>query len=64
MPDRFTTSAGQEVIETMNNWSYSHGLLFSWAIPYYHFGLRTSMPFTKTWTAGFQLVNGWKQHGR
>ncbi len=56
---QFVTSAGQEVIETMNNWSYSHGLLFTWAIPYYHFGLRTSTPFTKTWTAGFQLVNGW-----
>lgn len=56
---QFATSAGQEVIETMNNWSYSHGLLFSWAIPYYHFGLRTSMPVTKTWTAGVQVVNGW-----
>jgi hypothetical protein len=56
---QFVTSAGQEVIETMNNWSYSHGLLFSYAIPYYHFGLRTSMPFTKTWTAGVQVVNGW-----
>jgi len=56
---QFATSAGQEVIETMNNWSYSHGLLFSYAIPYYHFGLRTSLPATKTWTVGAQLVNGW-----
>jgi hypothetical protein len=56
---QFVTSAGQEVIETMNNWSYSHGILFGYAIPYYHFGLRTSMPLTKTWTAGVQLVNGW-----
>ena len=56
---QFVTSAGAEVIETMSNWSYSHGLLFSYAIPYYHFGLRTSMPLTKTWTAGVQLVNGW-----
>jgi hypothetical protein len=56
---QFVTSAGQEVIETMNNWSYSHGLLFTNAIPYYHFGLRTSTPFTKTWTAGVQVVNGW-----
>ena len=56
---QFVTSAGQEVIETMNNWSYSHGLLFSYAIPYYHFGLRTSMPVTKVWTAGVQVVNGW-----
>jgi hypothetical protein len=56
---QFVTSAGQEVIETMNNWSYSHGILFGYAIPYYHFGLRTSMPVTKTWTAGVQVVNGW-----
>jgi len=53
------TSAGQEVIETMNNWSYSHGILFGYAIPYYHFGVRTLMPVTKSWTAGVQLVNGW-----
>jgi Putative beta-barrel porin-2, OmpL-like. bbp2 len=56
---QFVTSAGQEVIETMNNWSYSHGLLFTDAIPYFHFGIRTSMPVTKTWTAGVQVVNGW-----
>jgi hypothetical protein len=56
---QFTTSAGQEVIETMSNWNYSHGILFAWAIPYYHFGLRTSLPVTKTWTAGVQVVNGW-----
>jgi len=56
---QFTTSAGQEVIETMNNWSYSHGILFGYAIPYYHFGLRTSAPFTKVWTVGAQVVNGW-----
>lgn len=56
---QFATSAGQEVIETMSNWSYSHGILFGYAIPFYHFGLRTSMPVTKSWTAGVQLVNGW-----
>jgi hypothetical protein len=56
---QFVTSAGAEVIETMTNWSYSHGILFGFAIPYYHFGLRTSMPVTKAWTAGVQLVNGW-----
>jgi len=56
---QFVTSAGAEVIETMTNWSYSHGILFGYAIPYYHFGLRTSMPVTKSWTAGVQLVNGW-----
>ncbi|MCU1293845.1 MAG: hypothetical protein JWP08_2695 [Bryobacterales bacterium] len=55
----FVTSAGAEVIETKDNWNYSRSLLFAWAIPYYHFGLRTSMPLSKSATAGFQLVNGW-----
>ncbi|MGA7886775.1 MAG: porin [Acidobacteriaceae bacterium] len=56
---QFVTAAGAEVIEAKDNWNYSRSILFSWAIPYYHFGLRTSTPFTKTWTAGVQLVNGW-----
>ncbi len=56
---QFVSSAGAEVIPAMNDWNYSRSLLFSFAVPYYHFGLRTSTPFTKTWTAGLQLVNGW-----
>jgi len=56
---KFVTSAGAEVIESYSNWNYSRSLLFSWAIPYYHFGLRTSWPVGNKWTAGVQLVNGW-----
>ncbi len=56
---KFVTSAGAEVIESKDNWNYSRSLLFSWAIPYYHFGLRSSMPITKTETIGIQEVNGW-----
>jgi len=56
---KFVTSAGAEVIETNANWNYSRSLLFAWAIPYYHFGVRTSMPLHKHFTAGLQLVNGW-----
>ena len=56
---QFVTSAGAEVIEAKDDWAYSRSLLFSWAIPYYHFGLRSSVPVTKTWTAGLQVVNGW-----
>lgn len=54
----FVTSAGAEVIETKDNWNYSRSLLFAYAIPYYHFGLRTSMPLG-SFNVGFQLVNGW-----
>jgi hypothetical protein len=55
----FVTSAGAEVIESKDNFNYSRSLLFALAIPYYHVGLRTSMPITKSFTGGFQLVNGW-----
>lgn len=56
---KFVTSAGAEVIESHGNWNYSRSLLFSWAIPFYHMGLRTTVPVHKNYTAGFQLVNGW-----
>jgi hypothetical protein len=56
---KFVTSAGAEVIESKDNWNYSRSLLFVNAIPYFHFGLRTSMPVSKTETIGVQVVNGW-----
>jgi hypothetical protein len=56
---KFVTSAGAEVIETKDNWNYSRSILFAWAIPYFHFGLRTSMPIGKSDTFGVQVVNGW-----
>jgi hypothetical protein len=56
---KFVTSAGAEVIEANMNWNYSRSILFAWAIPYYHFGLRTSFPIGSSFTGGFQLVQGW-----
>lgn len=56
---QFVTSAGAEVIDTLANWNYSHSLLYSYATPDYHFGLRTSMPLTSAFTGGIQVVNGW-----
>jgi len=56
---KFVTAAGAEVIEAKDNWNYSRSILFAWAIPYWHFGARTSMPVTKSETIGVQLVNGW-----
>jgi Putative beta-barrel porin-2, OmpL-like. bbp2 len=56
---KWVTSAGAEVIESMNNWNYSRSLLFVNAIPYWHFGARTSLPVGKFETIGFQLFNGW-----
>ncbi|KAA6457918.1 porin [Acidobacteria bacterium AB60] len=56
---KFVTAAGAETIEAKDNWNYSRSILFAWAIPYWHMGLRSSMPVTKTETVGVQLVNGW-----
>lgn len=55
----FVTSAGAEVIETHSNWNYSRSLLFAWAIPYYHFGLRFTGPVGKNFNGGIVVVNGW-----
>jgi hypothetical protein len=56
---QFVTSAGAEVIEAKDNWNYSRSILFAWAIPYYHFGLRTTLPVGSHFTGGIQVVNGW-----
>lgn len=56
---KFVTSAGAEVIESYSNWNYSRSLLFAWAIPYYHMGVRTSFAIGKNFTGGVQVVNGW-----
>jgi hypothetical protein len=56
---KFVTSAGAEVIEAYSNWNYSRSILFSWAIPYYHLGLRASFPVGSHFTGGVQVVNGW-----
>jgi putative OmpL-like beta-barrel porin-2 len=56
---KFVTSHGSEVIETKDNWNYSRSLLFALAIPYYHAGLRATVPVTDKVTLSAMLVNGW-----
>jgi hypothetical protein len=56
---KFYTSTGVEVLDTDQNWNYSRSLLFSWAQPAYHFGLRTTIPVARHVVAGVQVVNGW-----
>ena len=56
---KFVTSAGAETADAKDNWDYSRSLLFVYAIPYWHFGGRASMPVSKTETLGVQVVNGW-----
>jgi hypothetical protein len=56
---KFVTPAGAEVIETKDNWNYSRSLLFALAIPYYHAGLRATVPVSDKVTLSGMLVNGW-----
>jgi hypothetical protein len=56
---KFVTPDGAEVIETKDNWNYSRGLLFSYAIPYFHFGVRAKYTFNDKYTVTGFLVNGW-----
>lgn len=56
---KFVTHMGNEVIESKDNWNYSRSLLFAWAIPYYHTGIRLTYPVSSAFTAGVHVVNGW-----
>ncbi|HYU47788.1 MAG TPA: outer membrane beta-barrel protein [Terriglobales bacterium] len=56
---KFVTPHGAEVIETKDNWNYSRGLLFTWAIPYYHFGARAKYTFNDKYALSGFFVNGW-----
>jgi len=56
---KFVTPAGAEVIETKDNWNYSRGLLFSYAIPYYHFGMRAKYAFNDKYSLTGYITNGW-----
>jgi hypothetical protein len=56
---KFVTMHGAEVIETKDNWNYSRGLLFAWAIPYYHMGLRAGYAFNDKVKVMGMVVNGW-----
>lgn len=56
---KFVTPHGAEVIETKDNWNYSRGILFTYAIPYYHFGMRAKYAFNDKFSASGFFVNGW-----
>lgn len=56
---KFVTPFGAEVIETKDNWNYSRGLLFTWAVPFYHFGARVNITANDKMSYGLYMVNGW-----
>jgi len=56
---KFVTPIGAEVIESQDNWNYSRSILFGYAIPFYHTGVRATVAATdKVSFTGF-LLNGW-----
>ncbi|MGB8480087.1 MAG: outer membrane beta-barrel protein [Acidobacteriaceae bacterium] len=56
---KFQTSAGIEAAETLSGWNYSRSLLFVYAQPNYHFGIRSEVPWGEHLKTGLQWVNGW-----
>lgn len=56
---KFNTPIGAEPTEAAYNWNYSRSLLFAWAGPYYHVGVRAALPVSETVTVTGFLLNGW-----
>jgi hypothetical protein len=56
---KFNTHIGYEVIEARDNLNYSRSILFGWAIPFYHFGLRYTHPWNDEFSTTAIVANGW-----
>jgi hypothetical protein len=56
---KFVTPMGAEVIESNANWNYSRGLLFDYAIPFFHFGASAKYAFNSKFAVTGYMVNGW-----
>ncbi len=56
---KFVTPIGAEVIESQDNWNYTRSILFGYAIPFYHLGVRATVPVTEKLSLAGYLVNGW-----
>lgn len=56
---KFVTMHGAEVIESKDNWNFSRSLLFGYAIPFTHTGVRAIYPFSGKFSGYFGVNNGW-----
>jgi Putative beta-barrel porin-2, OmpL-like. bbp2 len=56
---KFVTPIGAEVIESQDNWNYTRSVLFGYAIPFYHVGVRATLPVNDKFTVNAFLLNGW-----
>jgi hypothetical protein len=60
---KFVTSEGVEVVDTVNNPNFSEGLLFTFAEPITHTGIKANYTFSDKVNATVGLVNGWDVAG-
>lgn len=58
---KFATLAGAEVIESYQNWNFSRSILFGYAIPFTHTGVRAAFAPSSTLTFYAGVNNGWDQ---
>jgi hypothetical protein len=56
---KFVTPMGAEVIESQANMNYSRSVLFGFAIPFYHTGLRATIAASDQLSLAGYVVNGW-----
>ncbi len=56
---KFVTHIGAETIESIKNHNYSHGFLYSYAIPFQDSGLRVHYDWTDAIFTEFYVLNGW-----
>lgn len=56
---KMVTHIGGETIEHLKNWNFSHGLLFTYAIPFQQTGVKFNYPWSDTFYTDVYLLNGW-----
>lgn len=56
---KFVTTAGAEVIEAKDNWLYGRSILFGYAIPFTHTGVRVTAAIDERLSLQAMVVNGW-----
>jgi hypothetical protein len=56
---KFLSPLGAEVVSTADNWNYGRSVLFGYAIPFYHLGVRATYPVSERVSVTGLLVNGW-----
>jgi hypothetical protein len=56
---KFASPFGSEVLESSNNDNYSRAFTFWYGVPFYHAGLRATVPLSNKITLQAGLTNGW-----